>query len=225
MMKSMFDYIFFRFKKRIAEQNRIDSCASISPLAYLSGVEIIGDVTVNKGCKIYQSYVHGNVKIDENSSIWGPGTCIISSLHPITIGKFCSLARYVSIQESNHKTARLSTYHFSSNIFNHRVDSDLASKGSIVICNDVWIGAHVNVLSGVTIGNGAVIGAGSVVTTNVPPYAIVGGNPARVLKYRFSPEIIEQVENLKWWDWSMEKILANKDLFEFSIEDRLPKVN
>jgi acetyltransferase-like isoleucine patch superfamily enzyme len=222
MIKTVFNKFFFRLKKRMDEQNRIDSKASINPAAYLSGATIVGDVTIAKGCKIFQSHLLGIVKVDNYTSVWGPGTSIISHLNPITIGKFCSIARYVSVQESNHDIKKLSSYHFTSNIFKGNVSSDLISKGPIHIGNDVWIGAHSIVLSGVTIGNGAVIGAGSLVTADVPPYAIMGGNPARVIRYRFSQEIIQRVEQLNWWDWSLDKILANKELFEMDIENGLP---
>lgn len=82
-----------------------------------------------------------------------------------------------------------------------------------IIGNDVWIGAHATIVNGVRIGTGAVIGAGAVITKDVPPYAIVVGNPARVVKYRFSENIIHKLLAIKWWNWSPEKILANEKLF------------
>jgi acetyltransferase-like isoleucine patch superfamily enzyme len=214
-----------RLKKRIAEQNSIDSKAFISTKVYLSGSIIEGDVRINENCKIYQSKILGDVEIGRYTSIWGPGTHIISHLNPITIGKFCSIARYVSIQEANHKIDRVSSYHFSSNIFGETNTNDLTSKGTITIGNDVWVGAHAIILSGVTIGNGAVIGAGSVVTSDVPPYAIVGGNPAKVIRYRFSNELIKRIQELCWWDWDLDKIKSNKILFESSIDERIPFIN
>ena len=80
------------------------------------------------------------------------------------------------------------------------------SKGDVVIGNDVWIGRGVVILSGVRVGNGAVIGAGAVVTKDVPPYAIVAGNPARIIRYRFSPEQIEELEQIAWWSWPDKEI-------------------
>jgi virginiamycin A acetyltransferase len=82
-------------------------------------------------------------------------------------------------------------------------------KGDIVIENDVWIGAKSSIMSGVKIGNGAVIGACSVVTKNVPPYAIVAGNPATIIKYRFTEEKIDKLLSICWWDWDEQKIKDN----------------
>ncbi len=79
-------------------------------------------------------------------------------------------------------------------------------KGDIIIENDVWIGAKATVMSGVTIHNGAVVAAGSVVTKDVPPYAIVAGNPAKVVKYRFTEEQIKKLLQISWWNWGEARI-------------------
>lgn len=86
-------------------------------------------------------------------------------------------------------------------------------KGQILIQNDVWIGHNATIMSNVTIHNGAVIAANSHVVKDVPPYAIVGGNPAKIIKYRFNEEIIKKLLTIKWWNWSEEKILANSHYF------------
>ncbi len=91
-------------------------------------------------------------------------------------------------------------------------DGHNATKGDVVIGSDVWIGAHATILSGVAIGDGAVVGACSVVAKDVPPYAVAVGNPARVVRYRFEPDLIERLLAIRWWDWPPEKITANKDL-------------
>ena len=91
---------------------------------------------------------------------------------------------------------------------------DWRREKHVRIGNDVWIGHNVTVMGGVTIGNGAVIGSGSIVTKDVPPYAIVVGSPARILKYRFKKEIIEELEKIAWWDWSYEEIQAAIDDFK-----------
>lgn len=80
--------------------------------------------------------------------------------------------------------------------------------------NDVLIGSHSLILGGVTIGNGAVVAAGAVVTKDVPPYAIVGGVPASIIKYRFSQDIINKLQELRWWDWPEERLRANIGLFQ-----------
>lgn len=90
----------------------------------------------------------------------------------------------------------------------------MANRQQLIIGHDVWIGADVRIIKGVKIGNGAIVGTGSVVTKDVPPYAIVGGNPAKVIRYRFSPEIIAQLEQIKWWYWPLEKVVANRQYME-----------
>lgn len=92
-------------------------------------------------------------------------------------------------------------------------------KGSIIIQNDVWIGYGVTVLGGVTIHNGAVIAANSTVTKDVPPYAIVAGSPARVIKYRFDPETIEQLQRIQWWYWDEKTIKSRKAWFRRPAEE------
>jgi acetyltransferase-like isoleucine patch superfamily enzyme len=82
-------------------------------------------------------------------------------------------------------------------------------KGDIIVENDVWIGATSTIMSGVRISNGAVVGGGSVVTKDVPPYAIVAGNPAKVVKYRFTDEQIKKLLKISWWDWEEQKIREN----------------
>ena len=88
------------------------------------------------------------------------------------------------------------------------------SKGDIVIGNDVWIGSDVHIMSNVNIGDGAVIATGAIVTKDVPPYAIVGGNPAKIIKYRFTKKQIKKLLKIKWWDWSIWKVYDNIDLID-----------
>lgn len=136
------------------------------------------------------------------------GTPIIksySSLVKVTIGKYCSIGDMVILSGGEHIASRITTYPFDV----YRGDCLAHSKGEVHIGNDVWIGTQVLILSGVTIGDGAVIGAGSVVASDVQPYAIVAGNPARLIRYRFNPEIIKKLLALAWWNWSEEKVKAS----------------
>lgn len=214
MLKGLFDRLFYRLAKRLNEQNFIDRNARVDTTSYLSGVRLDGPVIINEHCKVYKSHLNGAVTIGRYSSIWGPNIMISSVVNPITIGNFCSIARNVSIQEHNHRSDLISTYHIRQNVLGESVREELSSKGPINIGHDVWIGAGAVVLSGVTVGHGAVIGANAVVTQDVPEYAVVGGCPARVIRYRFAPEKIEEIRSLQWWDWPIEKIVKNADLFK-----------
>lgn len=138
-----------------------------------------------------------------NIITWGEGT-------KLYVGNFCSISAEVEIiLGGNHRADWVTTYPFPST-WQHaagHLSGHSQTKGNVVIGNDVWIGRGVTILSGVTIGDGAVIGARAVVAKNVPPYAIVVGNPARIVRYRFSEEIIAQLLSIAWWNWPDEKIV------------------
>lgn len=132
------------------------------------------------------------------------------------IGRFCSLAPGVVIGDSNHPTEWLSTHSFQwgegswipSQALT-RFDTPLERKGRrTLIGSDVWIGANAIVLSGITIGDGAIIAAGSVVSRDVPPYAIVGGVPARVIRFRFDEKTIERLMKVRWWRFSLDDLFG-----------------
>lgn len=130
----------------------------------------------------------------------------------LIIGKFCAIARGVKfiMNGANHKLSGISTYPFQ--IFGNGWEKvmpgegELPYKGDTLIGNDVWIGYEALIMPGVKIGNGAIISSRSVVTSDVPAYSVVGGNPAKVIKTRFSAEVIAQLEELAWWDWPPETI-------------------
>jgi len=132
----------------------------------------------------------------------------------VKIGKYCSIAKGVVIMlGGNHRLDWISTYpfpalserwHKAKNIEGHP-----QSKGDVIIGNDVWIGTDAMIMSGVTVGDGAAIAARSVVVKSVPPYSIVGGNPAKVLKMRFSEDVIAELMDVRWWEWPDEKVYQN----------------
>ena len=131
----------------------------------------------------------------------------------LKIGKFCSIACGAKFlfTSGNHSMQSLSTYTFPIFYEEWGLDAkDIRSawdnKGDIVIGNDVWIGYEAVILSGVTVGDGAIIGARAVVTKDVPPYTIVAGVPARPIRKRFDEEVIAKLQALRWWDWDEEKI-------------------
>lgn len=130
------------------------------------------------------------------------------------IGKFCMIASNVTfiMNGANHLTDAVTTYPFA--IFGNGWENAMEgktypSKGNIVVGNDVWIGYNATIMAGVTVGDGAIIGTNSVVTKDVEPYAIVGGNPAKLIKKRFSVVEIKDLLEIKWWDWEIEKITRN----------------
>lgn len=133
----------------------------------------------------------------------------------LIIGKFCAIAEGVTfiMNGANHRMDGITTYPF--NIFGGGWEKvapageQLPFKGDTVIGNDVWIGQKVTIMPGVKIGDGAIIAANATVSKNVEPYAIVGGNPARLIKMRFSNEMIELLLKLQWWNWDEQKIFNN----------------
>lgn len=153
----------------------------------------------NKGYEV-GDYTYGHPTVYD----WNEGTTL-------KIGRFTSIAEGVTIMlGGNHRTEWVTTYPFpaindkwpeAQGIGGHPV-----SKGDVVIGNDVWLGYGATILSGVKIGDGAVIAAKALITKDVPPYSIAGGCPAKVIKYRFSPTTIERLLSLKWWDWKEKRI-------------------
>ena len=163
----------------------------------------VGDYTM------YNDYVHDPRDFEKNNVLYH---------YPVNhdrliIGRFCSIACGAKFlfTSANHALRSLATYPFP--IFfeewgldRTRVADAWDNKGDITVGSDVWIGYEAVVLSGVTIGDGAIIGARAVVTRDVPPYAIVGGVPARLIRKRFDDKTVETLLRLKWWDWPSEKI-------------------
>lgn len=164
---------------------------------------IVGDYTM------YNDFVSDPTQFEKNNVLYH---------YPINkdrliIGKFCSIACGAKFlfTSANHTLKSLSTYPFPLffeewNLNKEHVTSAWDNKGDIVIGNDVWIGYEAVILSGVHIGDGAIIGTRAVVTKDIPPYTVVGGIPAKEIKKRFDIETINKLEQIQWWDWPFDKI-------------------
>lgn len=142
--------------------------------------------------------------------------------HNIQIGKFNSLAEGIEFCLGiNHAYSNLCmgfSRLFANNVEDLPLISEYNQKGQIIIQNDVWIGHNCTIMPGVTIHNGAVVAANSHVVSDVPPYAIVGGNPAKIIKFRFSKELIDKLLTIQWWNWSNDEIKNNFKYFNEDIE-------
>lgn len=181
----------------------------VSPFSYIGN-----DCIINDKASIKRFCIIRGLAVDAFSYI-GPG----SQIQNCSIGKFCSLSKNVTIGAPRHPTNYVST----SPIFfrekngtktswvKNRLFNDSSHK--VVIGNDVWIGLNASVMGGVTIGDGAIVGAHSLVTKDVPPYAIVGGVPAKIIKYRFSEEVINLLLEIKWWDIPEPQLRNNIESF------------
>ncbi|SDW33589.1 virginiamycin A acetyltransferase [Lutibacter oricola] len=146
----------------------------------------------------------------------------------LIIGKFCMIASGVSfiMNGGNHLTEATSAYPFAifgRNWKNAMDGKTYPTKGDTIVGNDVWIGHNATIMPGVTIGDGAIIASNSVVTKNVEPYTIVGGNPAKPIRKRFEENTIEKLLHLKWWDWELSKITENVQLLTSSPQEFFSK--
>jgi acetyltransferase-like isoleucine patch superfamily enzyme len=145
----------------------------------------------------------------------------------IEMGTFCSIGSEVRILAgSEHITTRTTTFPLNALLFDPAKGNplDVIDKGTTTIGNYVWIGLSAVVLSGVTVGDGAVIGAGSVISKSVPPYAVVVGNPAHIIRYRFPEEIRRRLLRCAWWYWSDEEIMALRPAFMADVDSFLKEV-
>ena len=192
-------YNRLRFRKSTIEKKCcINQASTIAPNCHLLGNVIF----LNSSIRSF-SYI-GNNAIIQNSQI----------------GLYCSIANDVQIGLGRHPTHLFSTsplfYRKRNTLKIEFVDKnfDFEEYISIEIGNDVWIGARATVMDGVKIGDGAIIAAGAVVTHNVPPYAVVGGVPSKIIRYRFGPEKVAKLLRLRWWLWPLSEISTRMNELE-----------
>lgn len=204
-------------------RNKIYPRSGDTQIVYLQDVVTGPNIEVG-AYTIYNDFVHDPRDFERNNVLYH---------YPVNgdrlkIGKFCSVACGAKFlfTSGNHSLRSLSTYTFP--IFYEQWGLDPKNirdawdnKGDIVIGNDVWIGYEAVILSGVTVGDGAVIGTRAVVTKDVPPYTIVGGVPARPIRRRFDPQTIARLEELRWWDWEEERIARNLSAIQSGRPDLL----
>lgn len=183
----------------------------VSKFAFVSSTNKISKlVKINRFVKIKNSIVG-------DYSYIGPNCDITNT----TIGKFCSIADNCRIGTASHTLNNIS----SSPIFtlknngtgNSWIDKSIYHNNEVkkvIVGNDVWIATRVIIRDGIIIGDGAIIGAGAVVVKDIPPYAVVGGVPAKIIKYRFSQEIIKKLEDIKWWNSTDKKLKENISFFQ-----------
>lgn len=173
---------------------------------------------IDKSTRIFRNVQVFNSHVEKYSYV-GPGAKVIYA----NIGSFCSIAGGSIIGLGNHPTSFISTspvfYSKKNALRKVWTKQSFIEYKRIVIGNDVWIGSRAIIMGGVNIGNGAIIGAGAVVTKDVPAYAIVGGIPAKIIRYRFEPSIVNKIEELKWWENTDEFFLSHIESFNKQINE------
>lgn len=188
--------------------------------ARVANSTLADDCSVGNFSRVDFSTLGYKCRIDRNNHIYrsqlgrhsytGMGTVVMCA----DIGAFCSISWNVSIGGADHDYTRMTQHSF---LYNEHDDLRPENEDIIYdrfieklsIGSDVWIAAGATITRGVSIGHGAVVAANSVVTKDVPPYAIVAGSPAKIIKYRFENDVIDLLLKLKWWEWSQEKIKEN----------------
>ncbi len=178
--------------------------------------DVVRYITRGKNVKYpIRSRIAVDAEIGIGTRINGPIT--IKGKGDCSIGKYCAIGDGVKIITSNHAT---NFANLQCNLQNRMKAKKIDfSSFPVKICNNVWVGDSAILLPGITIGDGAVVGAGAVVVKDVPPFSIVVGNPAKEIKLRFSNHVCAQLTELAWWDWSEDKIHRNSALFGIDLNE------
>ncbi len=218
------------------EQFFIDNDIFLTHPFKIQGVYKYGDSITIRGPAIVEPFSTLSKNVFVSS---GAFSFLQSNIFPPNkIGRYCSISWSVTIMAGDHPIAHVSTHPFTyRDYFERRIKQDFGSaasivkfnadRGPVVIGNDVWIGQNTILRNGIKIGDGAVVAAGAVVTKDVPPYAIVGGNPAKVIKYRFDQPVIEKLLASQWWKYHCKDFegldVADPEAFVDELMERVAK--
>lgn len=215
-MKKLKEYLSKRLSSFILTKNykQGDGSVKFPKSSSVYGNIFNGRVVIGSHCKVMRSEFYGNIDIGNHTALNGPNLNIYAGEGEVSIGNFCSIARNVSIQLDGHNYKKITSYQIFKNFFKTKNEQEVVRTQNICIENDVWIGANAMIYGGITIGNGAVVGSNSFVNKDVPPYAIVVGSPAQIINYRFDTEMIDKLQELKWWDWDDKTLQNNQSVFE-----------
>ncbi|MDO6440383.1 CatB-related O-acetyltransferase [Cyclobacterium sp. 1_MG-2023] len=209
LLNKIFKYFIFHLKDLLSPIKTIVKY----PHVFIQGKVIISNSNISKYVKVFNNSKISNSKIDSYSYV-GINCKVMNA----EIGKFCSIAPDVKIGLGIHPTNLISTYpgFYSKNAsgsFKFNESDAIIEHKSITIGNDVWIGDGAKIIDGINIGNGVIIAGGSFVTKDVPDYAIVGGVPAKIIKFRFTEDQIEQLNLIKWWEYDVNHLKSKANLF------------
>lgn len=173
--------------------------------SYISNVVFLGDNIIHDNCSVINCSIGRKTYISSNSMI---KNC--------EVGSFCSIGKFSIIGLSKHPISQfISTHPFIYSSYNEFYSkSNFVTSDATLIGNDVWIGDRVTIIGGIEIGNGAIVAAGSIVTKSVLPYSIVGGVPAKHIRFRFDENKIRKFEEMNWWNWKDVDILNQIDNFK-----------
>lgn len=208
MIKRLYKYIRDIYTRSFKDGARLSRKSTVI------GSNLSSFVHVADYAFVYES------KLGRYSSI-GRGAVIRNA----SIGGFCSISWNATVGAAPHNYSLMSTHAFHYIKSFGFTDQDKRIVLPTTVGSDVWIGANAVVMPGLNIGDGAVIGAGAVVTKDIPPYAVVVGVPAEVIKYRFEEAVVDRLLEVKWWDWDIEKIRANMELFRMPLTiDELTRI-
>jgi acetyltransferase-like isoleucine patch superfamily enzyme len=223
-------YYEFIYKSSIGSGSRIykttiHAGATVGKKTKLINCTIKNGVIIYSNSTLKNAFIGSNVSVYEYSLLENVSieNCSFVASHTqirdTAIGKYCSIGPRVTISLARHPAAEFVSTHPVFYSTRKQIGITFSEENhfeefeKVVVGNDVWIGANALIMGGISIGDGAIIGAGAIVTKDVPSYAIVGGIPAKIIRYRFDNETIEKLLGIKWWDWDLELIRKKYKMF------------